>query len=115
MANLAERGDMVDADAAASLAGVSPTQLLRWAASKRPRVIAVEHCELGLRFPRWQFDAALWPAVQRLAVALDGTPASMLAWLETPLGAFDGRTPRAALEQGESTERVLEAAKFEGF
>jgi hypothetical protein len=45
---------------------------------------------------------------------MDGTPASMLTWLETPLGAFEGRTPRAVLEQGESRERVLDVAKFDG-
>jgi hypothetical protein len=105
---------MVDLDVAATLAGAAPTQLLKWAAMKRPLVIAFDHSQLGPRFPRWQFDAAVWPVVQRLAEAMDGTPMSMLTWLETPLGAFEGRAPRVALEQGESRERVLDVAKFDG-
>jgi hypothetical protein len=106
---------MVALEVAATLAGATQTQLLQWAAMKRPRVIVFDHSQLGPRFPRWQFDAAVWPVVQRLAAAMDGTPTSMLTWLETPLGAFEGRTPRAALEQGESRERVLDVAKFDGY
>jgi hypothetical protein len=115
IARLSARADMVDLNTAATLARVEPAQLLRWSEAKRPRVIAFDHDQLGLRFPRWQFDKSVWPLVQRLAEAMDGTPTSMLAWLETPLGVFEGRTPRAALEQGESVERVLDVAKFDGY
>ncbi len=106
----AGRADMVDVDQAAALAGVTPTQLRRLAALKRPRVIAVEHAALGLRFPRWQFDGPVWPVVQQLGAALQGNAIAMLAWLETPLGVFQGRTPRVALEQGEPADRVLAIA-----
>jgi hypothetical protein len=38
---------------------------------------------------------------------------ALLAFLETPHGALDGTTPRAAIEQGHA-ERVLELAGSEG-
>ena len=106
----AGRADMVDIDEAARLAGIASAKLQRMATREHPRAIAIEHTTLGLRFPRWQFDAQLWPVVQELGTALQGRGLEMLAWLESPLGAFNGRSPRAALEQGESPERVLAVA-----
>jgi hypothetical protein len=106
----ASRADMVDVVEAARLAGVTPATLQRMATRKRPKVIAIGHITLGLRFPRWQFESQLWPVVQELGAALQGGGLEMLAWLESPLGAFNGRTPRAALEQGELPERVLNIA-----
>jgi hypothetical protein len=108
------RTDLVDIDQAAGLAGVSAAQLRRWAGFRYPKVIAL-HGPDGLHFPKWQFGPAQWPVVQQLAKALDGNAYAVLAWLETPHGAFDGRTPRAALEQGVSSERVLDVANHEGF
>ena len=110
---LAERNDMVSLDEAAALSGVPPSQLRRWASLKRPRVIALQHPRLGLRLPRWQFDSAIFPVVQQLGSLLGGDALTMLIWLETPLGAFQGLTPRSALEQGESLERVLKLAGFD--
>lgn len=106
----AGRADMVDVVEAARLSGVMQATLRRMATRKRPQVIAIEHITLGLRFPRWQFESPLWPVVQKLGAALQGGGIEMLAWLESPQGAFNGRTPRAALEQGESPERVLDIA-----
>lgn len=108
----ATQADMVDVDQAAALAGATPALLRKWATMARPRVIALEHPSLGLRFPRWQFETLLWPVVRDLSRAMGGSAWTKLAWLESPHGAFDGRTPRAALEQGESVERVLSAASF---
>jgi hypothetical protein len=110
----AGRADMVGIDDAARLAGIASAKLQRMATRKHPRVIAIDHTTLGLRFPRWQFDAQLWPVVQKLGVELQGDGLEMLGWLETPLGALGGRTPRAALEQGELADRVLELASGEG-
>lgn len=110
----AGRADMVNIDEAARLAGIAPAKLRRMATRKHPRVIAIEHTTLGLRFPRWQFDTQLWPIVQKLGVELQGDGLVMLGWLETPLGALDGRAPRAALEQGELPGRVLDLASGEG-
>lgn len=118
---LAEREDMVALAEAARLAGgtllaaVTIGRLRSWSALRHPRVIAFGHPRLGLRFPRWQFERGIWPVVQGLASALDATSAvALLSWLETPHGALDGRTPRAALEQGELAERVLGLATAEG-
>jgi predicted phosphodiesterase len=102
--------DMVGDDEAALLAGVPADVLRAWATSRQPKVIALVHPMLGRRFPRWQFDSKVWTVVQRLSAALQGNSWAMLSWLETPLGAFDGRTPQAACEQGEPAERVLAVA-----
>lgn len=111
---LAARADMVDLAQAAALAGATPEQLHRWATMKPPRVIALRHSTLGWRYPRWQFEAAAWPVIQRLAGALQGDCWAMLAWMETPLGALEGRAPRVALEQGELAERILYLAASDG-
>lgn len=120
-AALAERGDTVGSSEAARLLGgtvlaaVSMARLRRWVELPHPRAIALNHPRLGLRYPRWQFDRRIWPVVQELASALDtASPTALMNWLETPLGALDGRTPRAALEQGELAERVLALAAGEG-
>lgn len=108
----ATHADMVGVDQAATLAGVTPAQLRKWATMARPRVIALDHPSLGLRFPRWQFEAPLWLVVRDLSQAMDGSGWARLAWLESRNGAFQGRTPRAALEQGESVERALRVARY---
>lgn len=111
---LSERADMVDASQAAALAGTTAAQLCHWAMQKPPGVIGFRHSKLGWRYPRWQFDPAVWPVVQQLAGALQGNSWAMLAWMESPLGGLQGRTPRAALEQGELAERILALATDEG-
>ena len=112
--HLAARADMVDSAQAAALAGATPSQLRRWSAMIPPRVIALRHSTLGWRYPRWQFEAAAWPVIQQLARALQGDCWAMLAWMETPLGALEGRSPRMALEQGELAERILDLAARDG-
>lgn len=108
------RADMVNTSDAAALAGKTTTQLRRWATMRDPRVIALRHSVLGWRYPRWQFEPPTWQVVEQLARALQGNAPAMLAWLETPLGALGGRTPRTALEQGESVERMLALAACSG-
>jgi hypothetical protein len=110
----ADCADMVGIDDAASLAVIASAKLRRMATRRHPRVIAIDHTTLGLRFPRWQFDAHLWPVVQKLGAELQSDGLGMLGWLDTPLGALGGRTPRAALEQGELADRVLELASGDG-
>ena len=105
----AQRPDLVDAATAARMAGVKVTQLLAWTRAKRPRVIGLD-LGMGLRFPRWQFEPLLWRVVPQLARALDGNAFTVVTWLETPLGAFEGLSPRQAIERGESPERVLGVA-----
>jgi hypothetical protein len=108
------RADMVNSADAAALAGMTTAQLRRRATLKAPRVIALRHSVLGWRYPKWQFEAVTWQVVEQLARALQGNAPAILAWLETPLGALEGRTPRAALEQGESALRILALAENEG-
>jgi hypothetical protein len=106
----AECADMVDEEQAAVVAGLDVQQLRRRASMKHPQIIRLKHSTRGWRYPRWQFEAALRPLVGRLAQALQEGPLGMLAWMETPLGALNGRTPRTAVEQGESVESVLAMA-----
>jgi hypothetical protein len=108
-----KRSDLVDAAAAARMAGVRVSQLLAWVRAKRPRVIGFDPGSGELAFPRWQFDPLIWPVVPQLAKALDGDAATVVTWLETPLGAFEGLSPRQALERGESPGRVLAVAEAE--
>lgn len=113
-AQAAGRSDMVDTAEAAALAGVTPVQMRQWASTRHPKVICLRLSRLKWRYPAWQFGPAIWPVAQQLAQALGGNAWAALAWLETPHGALNGRTPRAALEQGELAERVLDIAGFDG-
>jgi len=108
---VADRADFISLKEAAQLSGVSVALLTRWARARWPRVIALADDDGGLRLPRWQFDPQVWVVVPDLARALRGNAWSVMAWLETPHGAFDGRTPRTALEQGEPPRRVLDIAR----
>ncbi|SHN13592.1 HAD domain-containing protein [Rhizobacter sp. OV335] len=108
------RADMAGPEEAAALARMTTAQLRRFATMRTPRVIALRHSVLGLRYPRWQFEPAARHVVEQLARALQGNGPAMLAWLETPLGALEGRAPRSALEQGESVQRILALAASEG-
>lgn len=105
-----ERPDLVGPTDAAQMAGVTVAQLLAWTRARWPRVIGLDAGTGELQFPRWQFEPLIWRVVPQLAKALEGNANSVLAWLEAPLGAFQGLSPRQALEQGASPERVLAAA-----
>jgi len=111
--SVAERGDMVSLEDAAALARLPVSRLRRWATQKRPRVMAFQHTDLGYRLPVWQFDAKIFPVVKSLAAELQSNAFGMLAWLETPLGALNGLTPRAALEQGADPDVLLELARHD--
>lgn len=108
---VAERGDMVSLEEAAALAGMPVSRLRRWATRRRPRAMAFQHANLGYRLPSWQFDAKVFPVVKSLAAELQCDAFGMLVWLETPLGALAGLTPRAALEQGADPEVLLALAR----
>ncbi len=62
--------------------------------------------------PRWQFQADIWRTLLKLSSALDTTNGwKLLSFLESHTGALNGRTPRAAIEQGEA-DRVLVIAAY---
>jgi hypothetical protein len=107
-----EAADMVSVEEASALSGVPAAVLKRWAVSGR--VLGLEHGEAEMRFPKWQFDQPLRDAIPELFKAL-GTkdPWVVLHWLETPLESLAGRTPRAAIEQGD-LPRALAMARFDG-
>jgi excisionase family DNA binding protein len=107
-----EAADMITTEEAAKLAGTTRVTINAWI--KSGRSIGVSHLRRGFKLPRWQFEPAIWPAVQPVAKQL-GTPDGwqLLAFLESPATAIGGQTPRAALEQGAPLDRIVALATAE--
>ena len=107
-----DAADMISTDEAAAMAGTIRVTINAWI--KSGRCIGVANLRRGFKLPRWQFEPAIWPALQPLAKQL-GTPDGwqLLAFLESPATALDGQTPRAALEQGVALARVMALATAE--
>lgn len=107
-----EAADMITTEEASTLAGTTRVTINAWIRSGR--CIGVSHLRRGFKLPRWQFEPAIWPALQPVAKQL-GTPDGwqLLAFLESPATALDGQTPRAALEQGAPLDRIVALATAE--
>lgn len=107
-----EADDMLSTDQAAELVGTTRVTINAWIA--KGRAIGLTQTRRGFKLPSWQFEPAVWEAVPQLAKAL-GTQEgwALLTFLETPLGALAGQTPRQAIEQGHAA-RVIELAGVEG-
>jgi hypothetical protein len=107
-----DAADMITTEEAATLAGTTRVTINDWI--KSGRCIGVSHLRRGFKLPRWQFEPAIWPALQPMAKQL-GTPDGwqLLAFLESPATALDGQTPRAALEQGAPLDRIVALATAE--
>jgi hypothetical protein len=106
-------GDMLSTDEAAALAGVNRVTVNAWI--DKGRAIGLSQVKRGYRMPRWQFEPAMWDALPKLSAALATTEGwALLAFLETPHGGLNGRTPRQAIEQGEA-ERVVQLAEADGY
>jgi hypothetical protein len=104
--------DMITTEVAASLAGTTRVTINAWI--KSGRCIGVAHLRRGFKLPRWQFEPAVWAAIGPLAAQLGGDDGwRVLGFLETPLPALDGITPRAALEQGLPIDRIVALATAE--
>ncbi|WP_137894210.1 MULTISPECIES: helix-turn-helix domain-containing protein [Comamonadaceae] len=107
-----EAADMITTDEAAELAGTSRVTINAWI--KAGRCIGVANLRRGFKLPRWQFEPTVWPLLQPLVKSLGTSDGwQLLSFLETPSMALDGQTPRAALEQGVSSERILALATAE--
>ena len=107
-----DAADMISTDEAATLAGTTRVTINAWI--KAGRCIGVAHLRRGFKLPGWQFEPAIWPVLQPLAKALGSADGwRMLAFLESPAPALEGKTPRAALEQGTSPERIVALATAE--
>jgi hypothetical protein len=105
-------GDMVSTDEAAELAGTSRVTVNSWIS--KGRAIGLSQIKRGFKLPKWQFEPAMWSAIPRLAASLRVREGwALLSFLESPHAGLDGRTPRAAIEQGE-VERVIALAEAEG-
>ena len=101
--------DMITVTEAASLLNVDASTIATWISGGR--CIGLAGPDGTLRIPRWQFEPAVWSAIQLIGGSL-GTqePWLILVFLETPTPALEGLTPRVALERGVAIERVLAAA-----
>lgn len=107
-----EADDMLSTDMAADLVGTTRVTINAWIA--KGRAIGLTQIRRGFKLPSWQFEPALWDAVPQLSKALGTREGwALLTFLETPLGALDGKTPRQAIEQGH-VARVIELAGVEG-
>jgi hypothetical protein len=107
-----QAGDMVTTDQAAELASTTRVTINAWIA--KGRAIGLTQTRRGFRLPEWQFEPGLWEAIPELAKALGTSDGwALLSFLETPLGGLGGRSPRQAIEQGD-TARVLALAAAEG-
>ena len=96
---------------ATGLAGLTPDVIRQRVAYGK--LLGLTGAGLGLRLPRCQFSEPVSSAMPKVMSGI-GTrdPWAVLAFLESPHGALGGRTPRAAIEQGEP-ERVTSLAKSE--
>ena len=100
---------MIATDEAAQLLGT--TRVTINAMLEAGRCIGVSNLRRDFKLPRWQFEPEIWPVLQLLAKNLDTTDGwQLLSFLESPSAGLDGKTPRAALEQGVSVERILALA-----
>ncbi len=103
--------EMLSTDDAAALVGTSRVTINAWVA--KGRAIGLTQTKRGLKLPAWQFEPRFWDVLPALSRALGTTDGwALLAYVESPLGALDGRTPRQAIEQGQA-ERVLALAAHE--
>ncbi len=104
--------DMITTEEAAQLAGTTRVTINAWI--KNGRCLGVTHLRRGFKLPKWQFEPALWAAISPISEQLGSTDGwRVLGFLESPLQALNGLTPRASLEQGEALERVLALASAE--
>jgi hypothetical protein len=107
-----DAADMITTDEAAALAGTTRVTINAWI--KSGRCIGVSHLRRGFKLPRWQFEPAIWAALQPVAKQLGTSDGwQVLAFLESPATALDGQTPRAALEQGTPLDRIVALATAE--
>ena len=106
-----QAADMVTVKEACGLAGLTADAIRQRAADGK--MLGLKGAGLGLRLPRWQFSEPMSSAMPKVISGL-GTvdPWSVLSFLESPHGAFGGRTPRVAIEHGEA-ERVMVLAASE--
>lgn len=104
--------DLLTTAEAAELAGVTHKTVINWI--DKGRAIGLSQTKRGFKLPRWQFDQPLWDVLPKLSLALGtGEGWFILAFLETPHGGLDGRSPLQAIEQGDA-ERVLLLAQHNG-
>jgi hypothetical protein len=105
--------DMITIDKAGLLSGTSRLTINAWI--KSGRCIGVAYLHSGTKVPKWQFEPSVFPVIQTVYETLGVTDWwPVLSFLETPHVALAGLTPRIALEQGMTRQRIFELATAEG-
>jgi hypothetical protein len=98
-------------DEAAERLGVKPNQITNLLADTK--LLALEGAE-GLRLPAWQFDPnarrGRLDGIDRVAAVFPGRILGLSAWMVAPNPSLDGRTPAAALLDGDVDLVVTVAA-----
>lgn len=108
-----DAADMMNTDDAAQMAGTSRVTINAWI--KSGRCIGISHLRRGFKLPIWQFEPFIWPLLQPVADRLGSRDGwRLLSFFEYPAEALEGKSPRAALEQGWDPGRILELATAEG-
>lgn len=105
--------DMITTGEAVLLSGISRVTINAWL--KSGRCIGVKSLRSSTKIPKWQFEPYVFPVLQAVSEALATTDGwQMLSFLETPHVALGGLTPRIALEQGVTRQRIVELAAAHG-
>ncbi|MDM0065383.1 hypothetical protein [Variovorax sp. J31P207] len=98
---------MITLGEAASLMAVDRSTVTAWV--RTGRCIGIPGRTMAL--PRWQFDPAVWPAIQLVVNGLGTTDGwRVLIFMETAAPTLNGLTPRIALEQGVPISRIVDVA-----
>lgn len=104
--------DMVSAACAASLLGVRPAEVHR--RIRAGGLVGVRsRSKASVKLPRWQLSHEMLAMLSALSEALGTSDGwALLQFLESPLGALGGLTPRSAIERGMAA-RVLAVAGYD--
>ena len=100
-----ESDEMLTMVPAAQLIGTIRATIDKWIS--KGRAIGLSHANGGFSFQRGQFEKRVWDLLPALSRSLHATEGwALLAFLETPQGAFERASPSLMIERGHrSTSR----------
>lgn len=106
---ITEAGNMLTCSQAARAIGCTTVQIHGWV--QAGRAIGLRTSRGTFKLPAWQFEPSTWTIIASLSRAMQTTDGwALYSFLESPLGALEGRTPRHCIEAGQ-TELVLRLAE----
>jgi hypothetical protein len=100
--------EMLTMDQASELLGTTRMTVDNWISEGR--AIGLSQDKGGFKLPKWQFQKRVWDLLPALSRSLQTTEGwALLAFLETPQGAFEAASPLLMIERGHAN-RVLDIA-----